>query len=99
MSKYEKVTVICNEPHDIIRGVCAFCEHDAALRVSGDALELLSLLRDMLCGNDADCEMLLEMINGFIRRASLLMSISKLQLEVSQEHGVETPGYLQEKKP
>ena len=98
MNKYNEVTVICNKPHEITEGACAFCERDAALRVSGDALELLRVLRDMLRGNDADGKMVLEMINGFIKRASLLMSISKLRLEISQEHGVETPGYLQEKK-
>ena len=31
-SKFNNVIVVCNIEHDIVRGVCAFCERDAILQ-------------------------------------------------------------------
>ena len=32
MSKFNKITVVCNVEHDITPGVCALCERDHAQR-------------------------------------------------------------------
>lgn len=46
MSKFTEITVICDVPHDITPGVCAFCELDAAERRLREAEAEVKRLRE-----------------------------------------------------